>query len=165
MNLKNTLKYFLFAIIILVCGYLFGTIILLVIGIIIALMTIFFIISMFFTKGLYLFANKNFKLFFYMLFSSFLSIFITLISWNLINKIVNPITKIILVWVINAVLFGTFWNLLVLNKKIKYSKSKYNSNIIEYNEIDTHIKLRDIIFMLVIPSIITYTINYIYLII
>jgi len=151
MNLLNKLKYILVAIIILILGYFFGTIILIVIGIIIALISLFFIFSLIFHKSISIITNKGMILFLSMIFSSAIPILILLNFWDrIITPIASKAVAITLIWVISAILFGTFWNLLVIRKRVSY-----RNHVIEYKELKPGLQVKDLLFMLIIPIIIT----------
>jgi len=161
-NILSKFKFFLIAIIILVLGYFFGIIILGIIAVVIALISIFFIISLFFSKGLLALTNKKVKLFFAMIFSSALTILIIYLLRNIIFKITSKSTQIILIWVIATILFSVLWTLLVIRKRKIYSNDQ--TKVIEYNKIkeNKNIKTFDFIFILIISIIITVSFNIIY---
>jgi len=162
-NILSKFKYLIIAIIILVLGYFFGIIILSIIAIIIILISIFFIISLFFSKSLLILTNKKVRLFIAMIFSGALSYLIIYLLRNQIFRISSPVTQIILVWVIAALLFGTLWNILVISKRRIYLKD----NVIDYNKIgdNKNLKFKDFIFILIVPTLITLIFNVLYVVI
>lgn len=150
----SNIKYFIIAVIILVLGYFFGIIILAIIAIIILLMSILFILSLIFHKSIDFFLNKRVRLFLTMLFSLGLTYGILKIFWNLILKIENINIIVILIWTITALIFGTFWNLFIIRKRISYK-----NKVIDYSEPKIGVQVKDIIFITLISTIFTITIS------
>jgi len=164
MNILNKLKWFLIAIIILVLGYFFGLIILAVIFGIIILITVFFILSLVLNKLIDLVKSKFMKNLIKMIFASGITIGLIILFWKwifvpLIQK--SGTTGITLIWVTSAIIFGTLWNLLTIRRRVLYS---YKNHLFDYKQSRQQpgIHVWDILFMLVIPTIITVCFNLIY---
>lgn len=151
-NWLTNLKYFLIAIIILIFGYFFGIIILGIIALIIVLISILFLLSLIFNKSIDFFLNKKVKLFITMLFSLGISYGFLMLFWKTLMKISNINTKIIVIWAITTFIFGSLWNMFVIRKRVK----KVN-NIFDYKETKIGIQLKDIFFMIIIPTIFIFT--------
>ena len=155
MNWLSKIKYFIVAAIILIIGYFLGTIILGIIFGIIILMTIFFIISLIFNKSLdRIFSKKGIRFFKTILFG-----FISGLMSSFIYKLFDftsfsEIKIIIFLWVINAIIFGTLWNMFNVNQRISYK-----DNVLTVNQKDYLLNFKDILFMLIIPIIISITIS------
>ena len=167
MNLLSKLKWLLLAILILVGGYFFGVIILAIICGIVILLTVFFLLSLILNKLIDLVKSRFMKNLIKTIFASGITIGVILIFWKLlfipiIHK--SNIIGITLIWVISALIFGTLWNFMTLKRRVVY---EYKNHLLDYKESRQQpgIHVWDIIFMLVIPTIITVCFNLIYLII
>jgi|GEM_PF-867242 len=164
MNLLNKLKWFLIAIITLVIGYFFGLIILAVIFGIIILITLFFILSLILNKLIDLVKSSFMKNLIKMIFASGITVGILLIFWRLLFTPIilkSSTTGITLIWVISAILFGTLWNFMTIRRRVIYS---YKNHLFDYKDSKQQpgIHVWDILFMLIIPTIITVCFNVIY---
>jgi len=148
----SNIKYFLLAIIILVLGYFFGIIILGIIGVIILLMSLLFLISFIFNKSLDVLFNRKVRLFLTMFFSLAIPYGFILLFFNSIDKISNINIKITVIWFITAFFFGSLWNILVVRKRVSYK-----NKVFDYKEPRKGLQLKDLIFMIVIPTIFTVT--------
>jgi len=158
-NILNKLQYVLLAIIILAFGYFFGTIILAIIGIIIVLMTLFFIINLIFKGTLNIFNNNKWRLFILMLIDSAFVILILKLLWKyIITTISSKSTIIIVTWLITTLLFGIIWNILIISKRVKYT----NKHLIEYSQLTPGINIFDYLFILLISIIISVSMNIVY---
>jgi len=164
MNILNKLKWFLIAIIILVLGYFFGLIILGVIFGIIILLTIFFVLSLILNKLIDLVKSGFMKNLIKMVFASGITVAIILIFWKLFFVpiiIKSSTTGITLIWVVTAILFGTLWNFMTIRRRVIYT---YKNHLFDYKQSKQQpgIHVWDILFMLIIPTIITVCFNLVY---
>ncbi len=164
MSILNKIKWFLIAILILVLGYFFGIIILGIIFGIIILLTVFFLLSLILNRLIDLVRSSFMKNLIKTIFASIITVGLILIFWRLLFiPIIQKSTTIGItsIWVISAIIFGTLWNLMTLKRRVMYS---YKNHLLDYKESRSQpgIHAWDIVFMLVIPTIITVCFNIIY---
>jgi hypothetical protein len=162
MSFLSNLRYFFIALIILVLGYFFGTIILLVIFAVILLIFILFLLAWVFNRLVDIFTNKQMRLLIKMMFSSSITVGAGIIFWKLFSfKLLasSSTLAIVLLWTINVFIFSILWHILHIKKR---GHHRISQQLFDYSELDTAIKFLDIIFMLIIPTIITFCFNYIY---
>ena len=164
MNFLNKLKWLLIAIIILVLGYFFGIIILAVIFGIIILLTVFFLLSLILNRLIDLVRSSFMKNLVKTIFASFITVGLVLIFWKLLFiPVIHKSTTIgiTLLWVVCAIIFGTLWNLMTLKRRVMYS---YKNHLLDYKQSRNQpgIHVWDIVFMLVIPTIIVVCFNIVY---
>jgi hypothetical protein len=69
----------------------------------------------------------------------------------------QPSNSIIVVWLIVTLLFGIFWNLIIIKKRVKYNK-----HLITYSQLNPNIQIYDYLFILIISIIISITIDIAY---
>jgi len=159
-NVFQIILYFFLAVIILILGYLIGAVVLAIIGVIIVLIALFFLFRYLFGKSVYFFSKKMPSLFLKMVVCSGVCVGLLLLLWN---SIIKPIllTKdyglaITIIWTFCTIVFGTLWYQWVIKRRVKYT----DEGIYEYTQLRPGLSFLDIFFMLIIPTIICFTIYF-----
>ncbi len=172
MKLLNNIIFFVLAAIILILGYFIGSIILIVIFSVIALMTIFFILSWLLNNMINITNNYKIKLFIKYLFTSITTIILLSIFWTLLNSKIltlNYFYEIIIIWAFCTIIQGSFWALIKTNNKTSgYNKSLdmyvINNNKNNYFQ-NNKINYLDVLLTVITATIITFIFYNLYLII
>lgn len=161
-NLLSNIFFIILAILILGLGFLLGTFILTFIFIILVFMSCLFVVIWLFNNFVSLFKTNSSKFFFKAFFSiivtyGFISLFWFLAS-NYLLSLKNYVALIIL-WVFTTIVFATLWYLLHIKKQQSehvYLWEKYRGDLLTF---------WDLLVMLLIPSLIVFVFNSIYLIV
>lgn len=165
MSFFSKLKYFFIAMIILVLGYFFGTIILLIVFSIVLLIFILFLLAWIFNRLVDIFTNKQVRLLIKMLFASAITVGAGIIFWKVFSSWLlskSATLAIIVLWTLTAFIFSVLWNTMHIKKR---GHQRVSNKLFDYSELDSSIRFIDVIFMLIIPTIIVYCFNYIYTIV
>lgn len=161
-NILSNIFFIILAILILGVGFLLGTFILTFIFVIVLFMSFLFVIMWLFNNFVSLFKSNTSKLFFKAFFSivityGFISLFWFLTSDYLL--VLKSYVVLIILWVFTTIVFGTLWYLLHIKKQ--QSKPVY---LWEKQKYDL-LTFWDLLVMLLIPSLIVFVFNSIYLIV
>lgn len=164
MNFITKIIFFILAGIIIVLGFVLGTFVLTFIFLLLVLMTILFIVMWLFNNIVSLFKTPTAKLVFKTIFTIFIVYGLITLLWLFTSKYflaLEKYTAITTLWVITTAIFSFLWYNLHLKKQTKkhtYLWDEYKSN---KNALDTW----DMLLMVIMPSIIVFVFNAIYMIV
>ncbi|MFH0905710.1 MAG: hypothetical protein V1824_00045 [archaeon] len=169
MKLLSKIWYFIIAIIVLIIGYFLGTIILIIIFAIIVLMTVFYFITHILNLSLSAFTNKIAQLFIKFIFTVGLTVGTIILTKLVLEKwiiISSPLIKISIIYTISTIVFASIWySIQVSIRRYKVINTKrqgqLNSKLIDYDTNAKDLNILDILFMLIIPALITFVFNFI----
>jgi len=158
MNLLTKILFVILAGIILVLGFVFGTVILTVLFIVLIFMTLLFILMWLFNNLATLFKNHTAKLIFKAIFSVLVTYGLLTLFWVFASDSflsLEKYTALVTLWVITVLLFSALWYLL----QIKMQPKKHAYLWDNYKQTPNTLSTWDVLVMLILPSLIILVFN------